>query len=97
MSFFNVINILSLLPHYNTIINLSILLFSFNVNFLIYRQIDGSAQTTSFVEWLAWIVGQPGALAHQIISIRQNIETLLDRWKRDLPKTRPSTGTTGGK
>ena len=35
MSFFNVINILSLLRHYNTIINL---LFSFNVNFLIYRE-----------------------------------------------------------
>ena len=32
MSFFNVINILSLLQHYNTIINL---LFSFNVNFFI--------------------------------------------------------------
>ena len=86
---------MSLLRHYNTIINST---FSFNVQkYLFYRQIDGSAQTTSFVEWLAWIVGQPGALAHQIISIRQNIETLLDRWKRDLPKTRPSTGTTGGK
>ena len=38
MSFFNVINILSLLPLYNTIINSTFLLFSFNVNFLIYRQ-----------------------------------------------------------
>ena len=37
MSFFNVNNILSLLPHYNTIINSTFLLFSFNVNFLILQ------------------------------------------------------------
>ena len=33
MSYFNVINIWSLLRHYNTIINSTFLLFSFNVNF----------------------------------------------------------------
>ena len=38
MSFFNVINILSLLPHYNTIINSTFLLF--NVNFLITDELD---------------------------------------------------------
>ena len=56
------------------------------------RKVDGSAQTMNISEWIAWLVGQPGALAHQILSIRQNLETLVDRWRRDLSRTRPPTG-----
>ena len=44
MSFFNVINIWSLLPHYNTIINFYFFLFSFNVNFLIYSSKNNTPQ-----------------------------------------------------
>ena len=41
MSFFNIINILSLLPHYNTIINL---LFCFNVTFFNFAVIRPSLE-----------------------------------------------------
>ena len=58
------------------------------------RQKDGSARTTNFSEWIAWLIGHPGALAHQILSIRQNIETLVDRWKKNTVLTRPSTAAT---
>ena len=44
MSFFNNINILSLLRHYNTIINLLFLLFSFNVNFFNFTGKTGKCQ-----------------------------------------------------
>jgi hypothetical protein len=57
------------------------------------RRNDGSARTESFSEWLAWLVGQPGAVAQQILSIRQNMETLTERWKKSgiSGQSRPST------
>ena len=56
------------------------------------RRKDGSARIDSFSEWLAWLVGQPGAVAQQILSIRQNMETLTERWKKSgIAQSRPST------
>ncbi len=56
------------------------------------RKKDGGALTRSVKQWLAWIFGHPGAVAQQVYSLRQNIETLTERWRKDVGvESRPTT------
>ena len=56
------------------------------------RKKDGSATTKTVREWIAWFFGQPGAVAQLVYSIRQNLETLTERWRGEVGyESRPST------
>jgi hypothetical protein len=66
------------------------------------RKKDGAALTRSVKQWLAWFFGHPGAVAQQVYSLRQNLETLTKRWRREAgiesrPTTSASSAQGGGR